>query len=275
VLIVLADHANHDGTGAWPSVATIARVTGLSERTVQRKLRALEAAELIAEGDQRHVIHIPVDRRPRVYDLLLKRGDTMTPRTAEGSTGVTPATDRGDISDATGCHGDTQPTKNHPEPPPPRDPSDASEPSLPSEGDHTARVLASRPPSMSFAIAAGPTLREAVDNAVAAGWSVRDLSAHVWDGWPVNPRRPIGLLLDRLRTAAVTTPPTAVAGVDWCGKCMGPTHRWVELPDGTSLPCARCSPQANVEGARTADPDPEPVEFDTYLERSMPSGDRE
>lgn len=51
VLIVLADHAKRDGTGAWPSVATIADEANLSERAVQRALRELEAAgEVVSQG---------------------------------------------------------------------------------------------------------------------------------------------------------------------------------------------------------------------------------
>lgn len=43
VLLVLADKADDDGTNAYPSVATIARETRMSERGVQYALRALEA----------------------------------------------------------------------------------------------------------------------------------------------------------------------------------------------------------------------------------------
>jgi hypothetical protein len=35
VLVGLANHAGPDGTGAFPSVATVVRYTGLSERTVR------------------------------------------------------------------------------------------------------------------------------------------------------------------------------------------------------------------------------------------------
>lgn len=42
VLLVLADKANDDGTGCWPSVATIAEQARLSERAVQYALRQLE-----------------------------------------------------------------------------------------------------------------------------------------------------------------------------------------------------------------------------------------
>ena len=38
VLVGLANHAGPDGTGAFPSVATLVRYTGLSERTVCTRL---------------------------------------------------------------------------------------------------------------------------------------------------------------------------------------------------------------------------------------------
>ena len=43
VLVGLANHAGPDGTGAFPSVATLVRYTGLSERTVRTCLDRLEA----------------------------------------------------------------------------------------------------------------------------------------------------------------------------------------------------------------------------------------
>lgn len=44
VLLVIAAHANPDGTNARPSVPTLARETGLDRATVHRALRKLEAA---------------------------------------------------------------------------------------------------------------------------------------------------------------------------------------------------------------------------------------
>lgn len=41
VLLMIANHARSDGTGAWPSVKTIAREARVSERTVQRTIKRL------------------------------------------------------------------------------------------------------------------------------------------------------------------------------------------------------------------------------------------
>src|SRR5258708_1111651 len=51
VLVGLANHAGPDGTGAFPSVATLVRYTGLSERTVRTCLDRLEAAAIISVCD--------------------------------------------------------------------------------------------------------------------------------------------------------------------------------------------------------------------------------
>jgi DNA-binding transcriptional regulator PaaX len=47
-LVGLANHAGSDGSGAFPSVATVVRYTGLSERTVRTCLDRLEAGGTIS-----------------------------------------------------------------------------------------------------------------------------------------------------------------------------------------------------------------------------------
>jgi len=54
VLLALAARARDDGSEARPRVATIAKQTGLAERTVRRELAALRAAGLIAETAPAH-----------------------------------------------------------------------------------------------------------------------------------------------------------------------------------------------------------------------------
>lgn len=41
VLLMIANHARSDGTGAWPSIKTLARESRISERTVQRTIKRL------------------------------------------------------------------------------------------------------------------------------------------------------------------------------------------------------------------------------------------
>jgi hypothetical protein len=67
VLVGLADHAGPDGTAAFPSVATLVRYTGLSERTVRTCLDRLPAQGIICPCDP-DIIAARIkraDRRPQ------------------------------------------------------------------------------------------------------------------------------------------------------------------------------------------------------------------
>ncbi len=73
MLVGLANHACPDGTGAFPSVATLVRYTGLSERTVRTCLDRLEAAHIIQPCDP-DIVAARIkraDRRPQGWDLNL------------------------------------------------------------------------------------------------------------------------------------------------------------------------------------------------------------
>lgn len=86
VLLVLANYAGETGRGAFPAVATLARQTGLSERTVQSSLSALAEAQVIRPGNAAVAaawIGRP-DRRPKVWDLALARGAADAPREGDG-----------------------------------------------------------------------------------------------------------------------------------------------------------------------------------------------
>jgi hypothetical protein len=73
VLVGLANHAGPDGSAAFPSVATLARYTGLSERTVRTCLDRLEAEGIIRPCDP-DIVAARIkraDRRPKGWDLDL------------------------------------------------------------------------------------------------------------------------------------------------------------------------------------------------------------
>jgi len=71
--LVLIGIANHDGDGgAWPSVATLAKYAGVTERNVQKAVDRLETLHEVrryvqAGGDHRVAEH----RRPNRYQFLL------------------------------------------------------------------------------------------------------------------------------------------------------------------------------------------------------------
>ncbi len=87
VLLILADNANDEGRGAYPSASTIAEETGMSLRTVRNKLNDLEAAGIIMRGDQALADYLPANRRSVVWDLNLDNN-----RHAESAPQHTPAT---------------------------------------------------------------------------------------------------------------------------------------------------------------------------------------
>lgn len=68
VLVVLAEHASHDGYDARPSKETIARETGYSERQVQRALAALQAAGAIEQTG----VH---ESGVRIWRVVMDRDD--------------------------------------------------------------------------------------------------------------------------------------------------------------------------------------------------------
>jgi hypothetical protein len=73
VLVALANHADSDGTGAFPSADTIVRYTRLSERTVRTAIDRLADARVIRPCAPEIVaarIH-RADRRPQGWDLDL------------------------------------------------------------------------------------------------------------------------------------------------------------------------------------------------------------
>lgn len=110
VLLCLANYVGPKGEGAFPSVATLADDTGLSSRTVQNKLRELEAMDVITRGNQDLVAAYirRADQRPVCYDMDLSRGASASPR-VEHSAGqqrgepAAPRNERGESDDTTGC----------------------------------------------------------------------------------------------------------------------------------------------------------------------------
>lgn len=101
VLLVLANYADHEGRCAFPSAATLARNTGLTERGVRLKLAELQKLGAIRLGNQAIVAaHIDrADRRPVVYDLCITGVNPVHPAATGGISrqhGVNVAAARGE-----------------------------------------------------------------------------------------------------------------------------------------------------------------------------------
>jgi len=98
VLLAYADHASHDGTNVFPSVALIARKTGYSERSVQRITRRLVSQGLLRpDGGQTGGRKITARWRiPLADDRIASLGSEKGDKT--GAERVTPAAQKGDNS---------------------------------------------------------------------------------------------------------------------------------------------------------------------------------
>jgi hypothetical protein len=89
-LIAVAVYAGEDGSGAYPSGATVAMLTRKSESQAKRDMAECERLGLLLPGDGRIVEDIRADRRPKVYDLPMPRGASgrpppQSPRGASGN----------------------------------------------------------------------------------------------------------------------------------------------------------------------------------------------
>jgi hypothetical protein len=105
VLLAIADSADHDGSNAFPAVATIAKKCQVSARTVQRSIRTLvEMGELEVSEQAGHGSR--ADRRPNLYRVVMDGATERHPVSSDGVTsgddGVTSTTSRGDTCDANG-----------------------------------------------------------------------------------------------------------------------------------------------------------------------------
>ena len=87
VLLVIADHANDEGTEAWPSQATIANKASVSIRTVQRSVNSLvDKGYVWLQKGAGGSANCRDDRRPHRYTIVLSvlRGDVATTRKRRG-----------------------------------------------------------------------------------------------------------------------------------------------------------------------------------------------
>lgn len=105
-LMGLANHADHQGRGAFIAQATLGRYARKTDRQIRRDLAELEELKLIRRGNQALVNHLPPMKRPIVWDLALELrepGDSdRTSTTGHGSPAghARPVTDdRPDIYD--------------------------------------------------------------------------------------------------------------------------------------------------------------------------------
>jgi hypothetical protein len=98
-LVAYADHANHEGGNIWPAVKTIARKTGLDERTIQRLTSDLEAIGLLVEDGQgprgTNKWYLPYDERgDKLTPLSKRQGDENEDSSGDIPSGDIPSGDK-------------------------------------------------------------------------------------------------------------------------------------------------------------------------------------
>lgn len=71
VLLKLANDADANGRNAWGYKGTFANELGVHPRSIQRAFAELQQLHLIRRGDQRCVSHIPANKRPSVFDIVM------------------------------------------------------------------------------------------------------------------------------------------------------------------------------------------------------------
>lgn len=92
---VLATYANNDGSSAYPSVAKLVRVTGMSKRTVLRALDDLRGFGLIERTDRsRRRVGLADTHRLTVPDDLLDRCELLPPDESDPYQGARAAPDK-------------------------------------------------------------------------------------------------------------------------------------------------------------------------------------
>lgn len=80
-LLGLANHADHDGKSAYPTIDRLMHYTRKSRRQVITDLTKLRELKLIKLGDQKILAHIDPRYRPVVYDLSMERRRARYTRT--------------------------------------------------------------------------------------------------------------------------------------------------------------------------------------------------
>jgi Helix-turn-helix domain len=243
VLLALADACSRDdGTGCWPSAATIARKAAISDRTVRRVIARLEQ-------DGRVLVHRGGGRAGATnsYTVVMdihSPGHTVTP---DRLSGVSPVSGEGGHA----CQG-TPVTAASPDPPEnhqgttitrARD-SRAAANATGRGGGGAEQFFAALGEAWPLAAAQRRRLTPLVDHAIGDGWQPRQLAAHV--GANADGVRNAYAVL-RTRLAELPAPqPAAAARPSWCGSsgCDERT-RIREDSDGRPFRCPRCHPQAS------------------------------
>ena len=259
VLLALADACSRDdGSGCWPSAATIARKANISDRTVRRVITRLEA-----EGHL--IVHRGGGRTGSTNSYTVVTSDGVihnpgqddTPDSLSGG-------DSGDRPPLTQSCQETHATAVSPDPP----------------GNHqgTAAAAGCDPRPAVGAVRSGGVgaffaalgdawrltgaqrakLAPAVQAALDTGWAPQAL-ASVTGSNTTGVRNPYAVLATRL-SAAELPAPVRPGRPPWCGECDQVT-RMLDYHGDAPRPCPKCKPPRSRQpnGQRSAHRSPTPA----------------
>jgi hypothetical protein len=246
VLLALADACSRDdGSGCWPSAATIGRKAGISDRTVRRVIARLEAGGhiLVNRGGGRSANSYIV-----VMDIH-SPGQAVSPDNPSGLTpcvraGVTQprygTSDRAVSPDPSLIHHGTAAAPT---------PADEARPAArPAVGGVAARFFDSLGPGWLLTAVQRCRLVPAVTDAVAAGWDPGELAAFVGAN-STGIRSPSAILAARLSPDELPAPRRAAepSRKPWCGRCDPDTRFLLDehgYPGDSPRRCPECGPGA-------------------------------
>ncbi len=243
VLLALADACSRDdGTGCWPSAATIARKANISDRTVRRVIARLEA-------DGHLVVHRGGGRAGSTNSYTVVTdihtpGQNVTPDNLSGA-------DTGDRPPLTqSCQGtpDTvvspDPPENHqgtaaPQARPAATAGQPGEPEAVEIGEFFA-ALTAQSRRWLLTVRQRGRLAPAVAAALTVGWAPAVL-AEFAGASTAGVRNPYAVLAARLSPTELPPPPALAVAPrpPWCGTCDERT-RMLGFDSDAPRPCPRC-----------------------------------
>ncbi len=243
VLLALADACSRDdGTGCWPSAATIARKANISDRTVRRVITRLEA-------DGHLLVHRGGARAGSTNSYTVLTGTRTLGHhdTPDNLTGAVTS----DRPPWTQSRQGTPDTAVSPDPPENHQGTTAAGTPGPAAIAGPATTMAADlgefferltylNPRWQLTASQHRRLSPAVTAALAAGRSPRDLAETVGaniDGV----RSPYAVLAARLSPTELPHPPAQGVRPPWCGQCDQRT-RMLGFDGDAPAPCPRCKP---------------------------------
>jgi Helix-turn-helix domain len=248
VLLALADACSRDdGTGCWPSAATIARKANISDRTVRRVIARLEA-------DGHLVVHRGGGRAGSTNSYTVVTG-IHTPGQNDTPDNLSRG-DTGDTPPQTQSRQGTPDTAVSPDPPEnyqrttPAQPRETS-PDATVAGGRVGEFFAALGNAWRLTVAQRARLAPAVEATLDLGWTPQTLASAIGTN-TTGVRNAYAVLAARLSPAELPAPSMRSTRPPWCGECDEVT-RMLDYHGDAPRPCPRCkAPRLGTPGRLSA-----------------------